>query len=192
MKRRKNEIAKGYIFASILHNISETHSKWTNDLFHRMRHEGFVSHVRTKNRRMLHIYSIAVRPDKNDMAIEPEGMDRKEKGKGRLVKEGRGGNFANGTDFERQTQTSHTPPPTLLFTPFSPTSEKPPLFAPTIYPAVRSSFLYYFHPPDKITHFLPSYLFCEVLSHSSSMANRYTSTPFLPYSLLLTPASSIL
>lgn len=126
MRRRKNEIAKGYIFASILHNISETHSKWTNDLFHRMRHEGFVSHVRTKNRRMLHIYSMAVRPDKNDMAIEPEGMDRKEKGKGRLVKEGRGGNFANGTDFERQTQTSHTPPPTLLFTPFSPTSEKPP------------------------------------------------------------------
>lgn len=125
-RRRKNEIAKGYIFASILHNISETHSKWTNDLFHRMRHEGFVSHVRTKNRRTLHIYSIAVRPDKNDMAIEPEGMDRKEKGKGRLVKEGRGGNFANGTDFERQTQTSHTPPPTLLFTPFSPTSEKPP------------------------------------------------------------------
>ena len=118
MRRGKNEIAKGYIFASILHNISETHSKWTNDLFHRMRHEGFVSHVRTKNRRMLHIYSIAVRPDKNDMAIEPEGMDRKGKGKGRLVKEGKGGNFANGTDFERQTQTSHTPPPTLLFTPF--------------------------------------------------------------------------
>lgn len=146
MRRRKNEIAKGYIFASILHNISETHSKWTNDLFHRMRHEGFVSHVRTKNRRMLHIYSIAVRPDKNDMAIEPEGMDRKEKGKGRLVKEGRGGNFANGTDFERQTQTSHTPPPTLLFTPFSPTSEKPPLFAPTIYPAVRSSFFVLFSP----------------------------------------------
>lgn len=29
MRRRKNEIAKGYIFASILHNISETHSKWT-------------------------------------------------------------------------------------------------------------------------------------------------------------------
>lgn len=75
---------------------------------------------------MLHIYSIAVRADKNDMAIEPEGMDTKEKGKGGLVKEwGRGGNFANGTDFERQTQTSHTPPPTLLFTPFSPTSENP-------------------------------------------------------------------
>ena len=192
MRRRKNEIAKGYIFASILHNISETHSKWTNDLFHRMRHEGSVSHVRTKNRRMLHIYSIAVRPDKNDMAIEPEGMDRKEKGKGRLVKGGRGGNFANGTDFERQTQTSHTPPPTLLFTPFSPTSENPlHSLLPSIQPFALL-FLYYFHPPDKITHFLPSYLFCKVLSHSSSMANRYTSTPFLPYSLLLTPASSIL
>ena len=99
MRRRKNEIAKGYIFASILHNISETHSKWTNDLFHRMKHEGFVSHVRTKNRRMLHIYSIAVRPDKNDMAIEPEGMDRKEKGKGRLVEEGEGRKFCKWNRF---------------------------------------------------------------------------------------------
>lgn len=33
---------------------------------------------------MLHIYSIAVRPDKNDMAIEPEGTERK----GRTGKEG--------------------------------------------------------------------------------------------------------
>jgi hypothetical protein len=64
-----------------------------------MKHEGFVSHVRTKNRRMLHIYSIAVRPDKNDMAIEPEGMDRKEKGKGRLVEEGEGRKFCKWNRF---------------------------------------------------------------------------------------------
>lgn len=142
---------------------------------------------------MLHIYSIAVRADKNDMAIEPEGMDRKEKGKEGMVKEWvRGGNFANGTDFERQTQTSHTPPPTLLFTPFPPTSENPLYSLPPSSQPFPLLFLYYFHPPDKITHFLPSYLFCTVLSHSSSMANRYTSTLFLPYSLLLTPASSLL
>lgn len=192
MRRRKNEIAKGYIFASILHNISETHSKWTNDLFHRMRHEGFVSHVRTKNRRMLHIYSIAVRPDKNDMAIEPEGMDRKEKGKGRLVKEG-------GEEILQMEQILNVklkPLILLRLLSFSPLFLQPPKnplysFLPSIQPFALL-FLYYFHPPDKITHFLPSYLFCKVLSHSSSMANRYTSTPFLPYSLLLTPASSIL
>ena len=111
-----------------------------------MRHEGFVSHVRTKNRRMLHIYSIAVRPDKNDMAIEPEGMDRKEKGKGRLVKEG-------GEEILQMEQILNVklkPLILLRLLSFSPLflqpPKNPPLFAPTIYPAVRSSFFVLFSP----------------------------------------------
>lgn len=99
---------------------------------------------------MLHIYSIAVRPDKNDMAIEPEGMDRKE----RVSKEG-GGKFCKWNRFwTSNSNLSHS-------SAYSPFLQPPrtPLVPPTICPTAGSSFLYYFHPPDKITHFLPSYLF---------------------------------
>lgn len=97
-----------------------------NDLFHRMRQEG-IRKPRTykKTRRMLHIYTIAVRPDKNDMAIEPEGTDRKQKGKAGMVKRRGWRKFCKWNRFWTSNSTSHTRPPPLLLAPSSPTSEKP-------------------------------------------------------------------
>lgn len=135
-----------------------------------------------KNRRMLHIYSIAVRPDKNDMAIEPEGMDRKERGS----KEG-------GREILQMEQILNVKlKPLTLFRllSFSPTSENP--FSPSHdLPNCWLFFFVLFSPTGQNHSFSSLIPLCMVLSHSSSMANRYTSTPCLSYSLFLTPASSL-